>query len=200
MAETRMNKSLAGNRNSSDSLGTAVPIRETESEQFHERLKEAIADRKLAWFAKECGFSDSLLGSYLRGEKRPGLINLIAISRVGGVTVDWLATGRLPKTRAELRAAQAQAQYHAGGDAAPLPRIDGALLRQCLAACTTVYGAPFAAAPVARQLEHAADFYNALLPNIGPRLSLQDIAARDAGSLADTLRGFVALGAVLPFP
>ncbi len=28
---------------------------------------------------------------------------LVAIADAGGVTVDWMATGRLPKTRAELR-------------------------------------------------------------------------------------------------
>lgn len=34
---------------------------------------------------------------------------LVAIADAGGVTVDWLATGRLPKTRAELLALQAVA-------------------------------------------------------------------------------------------
>ncbi len=96
------------NRNSSDSIPAAVPIQKSESElSFKDRLREVIADRKLVSFAKECNFSDSLLGAYLRGEKLPGLENLVAISRVGGVFVDWLATGRPPKTRAELKAAAA---------------------------------------------------------------------------------------------
>lgn len=199
MAETRMNKGLAGNRNSSDSPSAVVPIHAVESEPFRARLKAAIADQKLVWFANECGFSDSLLGAYLRGEKRPGLDNLIAIARVGCVTIDWLATGQGPKTRAELRAAQSQSQVHAGGEPVPAARIDPALLRQCLAACTIVYGAPFAAAAVARQVEHAADLYNAMLPNVGPRLTLQDIASREPAGLAEVLRGFLALGAVRPF-
>lgn len=96
------------NRNSSDSKATPVPIRSTESEQgFKERLRQAIADRKLVAFAKECGFSDSLLGAYLRGEKLPGMENLMAMAEAGGVTLDWLAAGREPRTRAELRKALA---------------------------------------------------------------------------------------------
>ena len=34
----------------------------------------------------------------------PGLEKLVAIAEAGNVTVDWLATGRPPKTRSELRA------------------------------------------------------------------------------------------------
>ena len=93
------------NRNGSDLKAEEVPISKFETEPpFKDRLREVIGDRKLVWFAKECGFSDSLLGSYLRGEKLPGFDNLVSIARVGGVTVDWLATGRSPKTRAELKA------------------------------------------------------------------------------------------------
>lgn len=93
------------NRNGSDLKVEEVPISKLETEQpFKDRLREVIGDRKLVWFAKECGFSDSLLGSYLRGEKLPGFDNLVSIARVGDVTVDWLATGRRPKTRAELHA------------------------------------------------------------------------------------------------
>jgi transcriptional regulator with XRE-family HTH domain len=104
MSETLMNSTKKPNRNSSDSKPSPVPILKKESEQgFKDRLREVIADRKLTWFAKECGFSDSLLGAYLRGEKLPGLDNLVSMANLGNVTVDWLATGRQPKTRAELR-------------------------------------------------------------------------------------------------
>ncbi|SIQ95215.1 Helix-turn-helix [Aromatoleum tolulyticum] len=107
MTKSPARSTLKENRNSSDLKTTAVPIRSSESEQFKDRLRETIGDRKLVWFAKECGFSDSLLGAYLRGEKLPGLENLVAMANVGGVSIDWLATGRPPKTRAELRAAGA---------------------------------------------------------------------------------------------
>lgn len=111
MSENRIDSRPKVNRNSSDSKAASVPIREGESVQlFKDRLKEIVADRKLVWFANECGFSDSLLGAYLRGGKLPGLENLVAMASAGGVTVDWLATGRLPKTRAELRATTQQSQ------------------------------------------------------------------------------------------
>lgn len=194
------NKGVLQNRNSSDSTGQPVPIPTRESELFASRLAEVIGDQKLAWFAKRCGFSDSLLGAYRRGEKLPGLENLAAIADVGSVTIDWLATGRPPKTRTELRAAQSQAQYQVGGEPPLQARIDPALLRQCLGACYIVYGAPFVASPAALQIEHAADLYNALLPNIGPRLTPQDVASREARGLAEMLRGFLALNLVRPFP
>lgn len=98
------------NRNCSDSAPPAVPIHHQESEQFKTRLSEVIGDRKLVWFAKECRFSDSLLGAYVRGEKLPELENLVAIADAGGVTLDWLAAGRPPKTRAEQRALAAAAR------------------------------------------------------------------------------------------
>lgn len=106
MSENLSNSKARENRNGSDSTSTAVPILSNETEPlFRERLREVIGDRKLIAFAKGCGFSDSLLGSYLRGEKLPGFEKLIAIAETGGVSIDWLATGRLPKTRAELKAA-----------------------------------------------------------------------------------------------
>lgn len=139
-----------------------------------------------------------MLRKYLKGSK-PSPERLANMANYRNVSIEWLATGKGPKSRTEQRAAQSQTQYLVGGDPAPLPRIDLPLLRQCLGACNIVHGALFAAASVALQLEYAADFYNALLPNIGPRASLQDMANRDARSLADTLRGLIALGTARPF-
>lgn len=81
--------------------GKGVPVLDAESASgFKDRLRETIGDSTMTSFAKRCRFSDSLLGSYVRGEKLPGFENLIAISETGGVSLDWLATGRLPKVRA----------------------------------------------------------------------------------------------------
>lgn len=200
MAEPIENKGCGENRTASDSDGRPRPIRKRESDAFVSRLKEVIGDENASSFSRRCGFRESVLRGYLVEGKRPGLDYLAAIAEVGSVTIDWLATGRPPKTRAELRAEQRQAQYQVGGEAPLQARIDPALLRQCLGACILVYGAPFAAAPAALQLEHAADLYNTLLPNIGPRLAAQDLASRDARGLAEMLRGFLALNLVRPFP
>ena len=107
--EKRSIKSIASdNRNSSGSLAHAVPIRAEESEQglqgFGDRLKGVIGNESYASFARRCdGISDSLIGAYVRGEKKPTLNNLLAIAMSAGVLMDWLATGRPPKTRAEVR-------------------------------------------------------------------------------------------------
>jgi transcriptional regulator with XRE-family HTH domain len=124
VAKNILKTALCENRNSSDSNAPGVPIRSKESEQgFKERLREAIADRPLVAFARQCGFSDSLLGAYLRGEKSPGMERAAVIAEAGGVTLDWLATGREPKTRAELRAAVA----------APADALDQARLQLAIA-------------------------------------------------------------------
>jgi len=119
MTKTLYESAARPNRNSSDSISAAVPIPRKETEQFKDRLRESIGDRKLVRFAQECGFSDSLLGAYLRGEKLPGLENLVAMANVGGVTVDWLATGRPPRTRGELAALSALALHGASAKDAP---------------------------------------------------------------------------------
>lgn len=109
MAETRVDAGLSRKSDASDSSSGLRPILGSESDAFSARLKEVIGDRKVVWFAKECGLPESNIRSYLGG-KFPSIDKAAAIASAGGVTVDWLATGRLPKTRAELRAATQQSQ------------------------------------------------------------------------------------------
>jgi phage repressor protein C with HTH and peptisase S24 domain len=59
---------------------------------FSARLKEAIGDRSVLSFAKECGFSDSLVRKYLSGSL-PGLDKALVMARVAGVSLEWLAMG-----------------------------------------------------------------------------------------------------------
>ena len=66
-----------------------------------ERIRLAIGDEPVAAFARRCGFGESLLRKYLQGSE-PSATNLAKIADAAGVTVDWLATGRGPRTRAEL--------------------------------------------------------------------------------------------------
>lgn len=199
MPETSASSSFSENRNSSDSERNEVPIRSIESELTAARINEVVGNESKRAFARRAGISETALRDYIELRRNPKREALASIAEAGSVTIEWLATGKGPKTRAEQRAAQSQAPYQVVPEALPAPRIDYALLRQCLGACTIVYGAPFSAAPVALQLEHAADFYNALLPNLGPRLTLQEMAARDARALADTLRGFISIGIVRQF-
>lgn len=59
---------------------------------FKDRLTKAIGDRSVLSFAKECGFSDSLVRKYLAGTL-PGLDKVVVMAKVAGVSVQWLATG-----------------------------------------------------------------------------------------------------------
>lgn len=103
MSETRVQTGIRRESDASDSSASSRPILSVESDAFAQRLKEVIGERKIVWFAKECGLPESNIRSYLSG-KFPGIDKAAAMAEAGGVTLDWLATGRLPKTRAELRA------------------------------------------------------------------------------------------------
>lgn len=104
MAETRVNTGVTEKVTTSHSTNGTRHIQSSESDALAKRITELLGDKKVSWFAKECGFGESLLRKYLTGAQ-PNTANLVAMADVGGVTVDWLATGRLPKTRAELKAA-----------------------------------------------------------------------------------------------
>ena len=62
---------------------------------FGARLKEAIGKRSVLSFAKECGFSDSLVRKYLAGSL-PGLDKALVMAETLGVSLEWLATGEGP--------------------------------------------------------------------------------------------------------
>lgn len=47
--------------------------------------------------ARLCNVSPSVIGKWASGESEPTTSNLVAVARAGGVTVEWLATGALPK-------------------------------------------------------------------------------------------------------
>lgn len=128
--ETPVNKGSIKNRNSRSSSDSGVPILSEESELFGARLQEVIGKESVRSFAAKCGLSDSLVNAYIKGQKEPGLVNLLKMSLVGGVLVDWLATGRPPKTRAEQaalahRVAEERATYS-------LPPLDRARLHLAL--------------------------------------------------------------------
>lgn len=93
---------MPSTRSTSREAGASI-LDEAGKQGFADRLKETIGDRTRISFAKRCGISDSLLGAYVRGEKLPGLENLVVMAKIGGVSLDWLATGRPPKSPEESR-------------------------------------------------------------------------------------------------
>ena len=109
------------NRNSSDSAVKAVPIPKKESEPISVRLKEVVGDEPHRSFARRMNISESVMRAYIEGTSKPGMDNLVSIADAGGVTIDWLATGRLPKRRSDLKVS----------DQAPAP-LNPELLRMAL--------------------------------------------------------------------
>lgn len=61
--------------------------------QFPERLRLSLAGRSIRGFAKDCGLSEGVLRSYLRGDTYPSLDRLEAIALAADVNDGWLATG-----------------------------------------------------------------------------------------------------------
>lgn len=113
------------------------------------RLREVVGDESQRSFAGRCEFSDRLLGSYLHGEKLPGVGNLRAIAEAGGVTVDWLVSGRPPKWRSEVVAALRQAaapgqtlsgRETEGVSSEPPPKINAEALAAILAGLLDAMG------------------------------------------------------------
>lgn len=68
---------------------------------FIARLRDAIGDEPVASFARRCDLPEATLRSYTNGNK-PVYDKLSRIADAAGVTVDWLATGRGVKRRADL--------------------------------------------------------------------------------------------------
>lgn len=66
----------------------------TEVDQFPGRLKQAVGDKSIRGFARDCGFSDTVLRQYLNGQSEPTRPALLAIARTADVSVEWLATGQ----------------------------------------------------------------------------------------------------------
>ena len=87
-----------------------IPV--DESDALVARLKDVVGGNVSA-FARRCGVRESLLRKYLVGTQ-PGAFNLVRIADAASVSVDWLASGRLPRSRAEVLAALRQS-------AAPAP-------------------------------------------------------------------------------
>ncbi len=158
MSAARLNTGFEGNRTTSDSGPAACPIPAKESDALVARLKEVLAEESVSSFSRRCGFRESVFRGYLVEGKKPGLDYLVAIADAGGVTVDWLATGRPPKTRAELRALLApEAQATPAPSSAPAINV-GAL--QALIE-GTLKVAPHA--PLSAQAAHIAKVYKDLI-------------------------------------
>lgn len=104
MARARVKSGDLENPAAPDSGDLSRPILGNESGALVQRMKEVIGDESVSSFSRRCGVSEAVLRSYLNDGRTPSIDKAAAIAQAGGVTVDWLATGRPPRTRAELAA------------------------------------------------------------------------------------------------
>lgn len=65
-------------------------------ETFASRLIHMIGDEPVSSFARRCGMPESSLRKYLTGSL-PNSDNLVKMADTGGKSVEWLASGRIPK-------------------------------------------------------------------------------------------------------
>jgi transcriptional regulator with XRE-family HTH domain len=73
-----------------------------DEKNVRDRLLELIGSDSVASFSRLSGVPESSLRAYLTRGIKPGMDHLVAIADVKGVTIDWLATGKSPRLRAEL--------------------------------------------------------------------------------------------------
>ena len=114
-AESRASYGSPKNRTFGAGSDSPGPIPRGESDLIAERIRNVIGDESQRAFARRSDVSEGALRDYLTGDKIPGLMAARSIADAGGVLVDWLATGRLPKTRAELKALRLPAGETADG-------------------------------------------------------------------------------------
>lgn len=99
-------------------LPAASGTEHTPVKGFTRRLRQIIGERSVHRFARECGLSDSLMRKYLNGSY-PGLDRLVRLAEAGGVSVEWLATGREISHRDNHSLADGQA--YTGDDLVRIP-------------------------------------------------------------------------------
>ncbi len=99
MTKNPINTASKTNPTASDSTSDSRRIQSPESDALTARFIDVLGDEPVASFARRASVKESTLRNILNGAF-PRTDNLVAIANAGGVTVDWLATGRGPKTRA----------------------------------------------------------------------------------------------------
>lgn len=120
-----MNKGFKGKKAALHSSVIDRSIREKESSDLPARLKSVVGDEPVAAFARRAGVSESVMRAYLSGEKRPGVDNLHGIADAGGVSIDYLVTGRSTSLESDDashgKACQAAVSYALTNDFVYLP-------------------------------------------------------------------------------
>jgi transcriptional regulator with XRE-family HTH domain len=162
--KTRANTGDQANRTRGKASDSARPIRSVESDAFVDRLREVIGDESVSSFARRCNIGESVIRGYLADGKRPGVDYLIALADAGNVTIEWLATGLGPRTRAELSALLDRAGAYADSFGPAIDKDRLLMAIKMTADALTVLGEPLTAE---RQADLVMTFYQRLTTQDG---------------------------------
>lgn len=103
---SRLNlKAIHEKTKSRNTPGKNFVFSENENEMVALRIREVIGDQFVSAFARRCGIAEAVIRTYINDKRMPPLNKAAAIAAAGGVTLDWLATGREPKFRRDVVAA-----------------------------------------------------------------------------------------------
>lgn len=98
------------------------------SDAFPERLKSIIGSMSMRTFGGMCELSEGAIRKYLSGQSDPSRTALTSMARVGGVHLEWLATGEGPMRRDQGHDETSQARqtkvYVLAGAGVPNQLID----------------------------------------------------------------------------
>lgn len=101
------------------------PIRKKESGNISVRIKRIIGDEPVAAFARRAQISESTLRDYITDDdakrKKPGMDKLIQIAAAGGVSIDYLVTGKTHDQAPANVLMSRSAPYAPAGDFVYLP-------------------------------------------------------------------------------
>lgn len=93
-------RKISTTNHAADESGTSSGDRLLEG-TLADRLQVIIGSESVASFARRSGVGESLLRKYLNGAL-PNSNNLVLLADAGGCFVDWLASGRPPRMRADF--------------------------------------------------------------------------------------------------
>jgi len=141
MSKTTIDGEPPSDGTASEQGNDRLSIPAVESGALAARLKVLIRPGSVASFAKRCGLAESVLRTYISDGRMPSLDKALAIATAGGVTLDWLATGRGRRVIAQVHSADTTASG-SPGDAEGLqtPTLDPVVLEGILKAVLEAQG------------------------------------------------------------
>ena len=107
MSKTTIDGEPPSDGTASEQGNDRLSIPAVESGALAARLKVLIRPGSVASFAKRCGLAESVLRTYISDGRMPSLDKALAIAAAGGVTLDWVSTGRGRRVTAQVGAAYA---------------------------------------------------------------------------------------------